>query len=361
MLLVQLGAVLLGLILILGAITSGIQTFVVPRAIQDRLTRFVFRRLRPLFGLVMRLRQANTYEQRDEIMALYAPIGLLMLPVVWLLCVLFGYSLIYWALGMEPFAEAIRYSGSSLTTLGFDAKEDWLFSMLAVSEAVIGLLLLSLLIAYLPTIYAAFAKREVSVTRLEARAGVPPSAYEMIVRASSLNRLELLHDVWVEWEVWFAEVEESHTSLATLNFFRSPIGKRHWVTAAGAVLDAAAFRAAVLDLPRDVQAEVCIRAGYLALRHIADFFRIPYPPDPLPTDPISVTRAEFDEVYDALAELEVPLRTDRDQAWRDFAGWRVNYDQVLVVLAGVTMAPYAPWSSDRSVVGQGKVRRRWVK
>jgi hypothetical protein len=89
----------------------------------------------------------------------------------------------------------------------------------------------------------------------------------------------------------------------------------------------------------------------LALRQIAAHFGIDYDPDPSPDDPISISRGEYDAVYDRLAEQGVPLVDDRHQAWRDFAGWRVNYDRVLLALAALTMAPYAPWSSDRSHVG----------
>src|SRR5690349_6245967 len=88
-------------------------------------------------------------------------------------------------------------------------------------------------------------------------------------------------------------------------------------------------------------------AGYLALRSIAAFFRISSDPNPSPTDPISVSRAEFEAALDEMAEAEVPLKADRDQAWRDFAGWRVNYDFVLLALAELMIAPAARWSSDR--------------
>jgi len=92
-----------------------------------------------------------------------------------------------------------------------------------------------------------------------------------------------------------------------------------------------------------------VRAGYLALRAIGDFYGVPYDPDPAPTDPISIARDEFEDAYAELASAGVPLRPDREQAWRDFAGWRVNYDTVLLALAALTVAPYAPWSSDRSL------------
>ncbi len=90
-----------------------------------------------------------------------------------------------------------------------------------------------------------------------------------------------------------------------------------------------------------------IRSGYLCLRHLAEFFFIDVDPDPRPDDPISIAREEFDEVYERLRTSGVPVREDRDRCWRDFAGWRVNYDAALVQLARLTMAPRVPWSSDR--------------
>jgi hypothetical protein len=105
---------------------------------------------------------------------------------------------------------------------------------------------------------------------------------------------------------------------------------------------------AAVDIPPDAQASLCLRAGYLALRRVSDFFSIPYNPDPKPDDPITIRREEFEAACDELTRAGVPLHSDRDQAWRDFAGWRVNYDSVLLALAGLVMAPEAPWSSDRA-------------
>ncbi len=121
------------------------------------------------------------------------------------------------------------------------------------------------------------------------------------------------------------------------------------MTAAGAVLDAAAITLSAVDIPYDVSAALSIRAGFLAFRRIAAYFDIPSPQDPhYPDTPICVERAEFDEVLDKLAEAGLPLKENREQAWRDFAGWRVNYDRALILLCGLVMAPKAPWSSDRA-------------
>jgi hypothetical protein len=197
--------------------------------------------------------------------------------------------------------------------------------------------------------YGAFSRRESSVTLLEVRAGSPPSAVEMLTRAYRIRGLEALNSLWDEWEKWFAEIEESHTSLSALVFFRSVKPERSWVTASGTVLDAAALYVSTLDMPRNPQAELCIRAGYLALRYIADFFNIAYPSSVQRGDPISITREEFDEAYTQLQATGLPMRPDRDTCWLNYAGWRVNYDVVLLSLAELTMAPYAPWSSDRGL------------
>jgi hypothetical protein len=171
----------------------------------------------------------------------------------------------------------------------------------------------------------------------------------MLIRAHRIRGLDVLTNLWEEWEIWFSEIEESHTSLPALVFFRSVKPQRSWLTASGAVLDAAALYASTLDLPRNPQAELCIRAGYLALRYIADFFNIPYPANVQRGDPISITRAEFDEAYNQLQAAGLAVKPNRDACWLDYAGWRVNYDVVLLSLAELTMAPYAPWSSDRGL------------
>ncbi len=339
---------LLGLLIVGGTLLAAIQTFVLPRGVNVRLTRGVFRSIGFFFRL--RARRAASYEARDRIMALFAPVVLVMMPVVLLSLVLIGYMFLYWALDPQPMVEAFKLSGSSLLTLGYASVDRATFKLLEFSEAMLGLILVALLIAYLPTMYSAFTRRETNVALLEARAGTPPSAAEMISRSHRTGELAQLHEVWVSWEKWFAEVEESHTSLAALSFFRSPQPGRSWVTAAGTVLDTAALMLSTVDVPWTPSAAFCIRAGYLALREVARFFDVPYAADPAPDDPISISREEFEAVCDELASHNVPLKADRDQAWKDFAGWRVNYDSVLLALAAMTMAPYAPWSSDRSAV-----------
>lgn len=339
----------LGVSLILATLLSAIRTFVLPRSARTVITQTVFVWSYVVFrGLTKR---ARTFERVDSIMALYSPITLLIVPLVLLACLLLGFTLVYWALGPYNLAESLRISGSSLLTLGFFTYQDTGYLVIEFLEAALGMILIAMLISYLPTMYSGFTRRETLVTLLEVRAGSPPSAVEMLKRVHQIRGLTFLHDMWTSWEVWFAEVEESHTSLVSLVFFRSPRAERSWVTAAGAVLDAASLTVSAVDIPHDPQADLTIRAGYLALRRISDYFGIEYDDNPAPTDPISISRWEFNAALDDMEAAGVPLKADRDQAWRDYAGWRVNYDRVLLALALLTVAPYAPWSSDRSLPG----------
>jgi hypothetical protein len=294
-------------------------------------------------------------------MELYAPITLIGLLVTWLVCIQVGYICMLWAVDTHSLYDAFLTSGSSLLTLGFHFVDNVPSAILIFSEATVGLIMIAMLIAYLPTIYGAFSRREAEVTMLETRAGSPPSSINMIKRYSTLKRFELLGEIWARWEVWFIDIEESHTSLTALIFFRSPQPHRSWVGAAGTVLDGAALTLSCLDIPRDTQADLCIRAGYLALRYIASVFGIDYDSDPAPDDPISITRAEFDVAWSEMAQAGVPLKADQDQAWRDFAGWRVNYDRVLLALAELVIIPYTPWISDRYLDNAPKFVLRWRK
>jgi hypothetical protein len=335
----------LGAALVLRTVLSAVLTFVLPRSSRDVITRAVFQAIAQLFRVG--LWRARSYEAVDHAMALYAPISLITLPLVLLFLVLVGYAAMFWAVGVDDPAAALAESGSSIVTLGFVPASGLKQTALSISEAAIGLILVALLIAYLPTMYTAFSRREAAVNLLEVRAGTPPSATEMIERFHRIHGLDQIGELWTTWEAWFADVEETHTSLAALVFFRSPQADHSWITAAGAVLDAASLAASTVDIPRNPRADLCIRAGYLALRRIADFFSVPHDPNPRPTDPISISRAEYDEAVEHMAAGAVPIREDREQAWRDFSGWRVNYDTVLLALAELTLAPYAPWSSDR--------------
>src|SRR6478735_327535 len=306
-----------GIALIATVVDAALRTFVLPRGSGVRLTRAISVVISRIFELI--LRPAKTYETRDRVMALYAPVVLMMMVVVWLVMLIVAFTMIFLAVEGKGVSRAFSEAGSSLFTLGFERPHGDVATVIAFLAAAFGLGLVALLIAYLPTMYASFSRREVLVAYLTARAGSPPSAIDLLRRAHLIDRLHDLDDLWEKFHLWFAELEETHTSQPLLNFFRSPSADR------------------------------CVRSGYTALRSIADFFGMDYDPDPQQGDAITISRDEWEDARREFAKAGVPLREDVDQAWLDFTGWRVNYDIVLVTLAGLMQAPYAPWSSDRSV------------
>jgi len=342
-------AVVAAVLTIGSVVLSAVHTFVLPRPATVRLSRVVFLAVRKLIVPLARFR--GRWGAEDDTLALFAPVSLLLLPVVWLGFIGAGFTLLYWAVEQDGWRAAITTSGGSLFTLGLVRPPDLVDTFMAFAEAALGIFLLALLITYLPSMYAAFSRREAQVALLDSRAGMTGergiSPVAMLIRFHSISGLDDLDEVWASWEGWFVDVEESHLSLAALPFYRSPIPGRSWVTAAGTVLDAAALTESTVDVPNSPRAQLCIRSGYLALRRIADFFNIAYDPDPAPDDATSITRAEYDEAVDRMAAAGVPIRRDRDKAWRAFNGWRVNYDTVLLALAALTLAPPAMWSSDR--------------
>lgn len=329
------------------ALSSIIRTLVLPRAAGDLLVRITFVVVRRIFYVFAPL--DGPYARLDRVMAMYGPVALLSCMAPWMLLILLGYSLIYTGLGVTPFAEALRESGSSLFTLGFAVPPNTATAFVAFSEAALGPLMIALLISYLPTIYSAFQRREAGVTMLEIRAGTPPNAVELLSRYQRIRGTKQLGELWPQWELWFTDLEESHTTLPVLNFFRSPQPDRSWTLAAGTVLDTAALVASTLDLEvSDPHSLLCLRAGFVALRRVSDFFEIPYRKNPRRGDPISISKDEYLEVVEKLRAADLPIRDDLDTAWLDFAGWRVNYDDVLLRLCSLTLAPPgALWSSDR--------------
>lgn len=343
-------AALGGAFVVAVVLSAAIRTVVVPRGEDVVLSRLVFGITRSVFHLFAK--ESYSYERRDRVMARYAPTALMLLPVVWAIGVIAGFTPIYWGLGGVDWREALLLSGSSLTTLGFRSAPNTVEAVAAILEALIGLGLVALLISFLPTIYSHFSSRERTVAKLFIRAenedgGADPVT--LLVRSHTIGGLGRLDDVWSDWDHWFVELSESHRSFLALNFFRSPDADRSWVTGAGLALDLAALYLSVVDVEVNPHAALMIRSGFLSLRSLCDLFDIPYDPDPAPTDPISVARSEFDDAYAQLEAAGVPVHADRERAWRTFQGWRVNYDVPLTYLAQFTMAPYQPWVSDRAV------------
>ena len=350
MIVLKLLVFVIGIWLVFWTVASALRSFVLPRSDRAFLTLFTFRTVYRIFAL--RFTSKTPFAVKDRVLAMLSPVAMFLLPIIWLALITVGYAAIYWSMsdGMSV-RQALILSGSSLMTLGFAYQDDLPHIFLAFSQAALGMMMVALLIGYLPTMYSAFSQRETMVTKMEMYAGSPPTALEMIRRLNYIGTLynpAEMRELWQDWQDWFVQIEENHTTLAPMNFFRSPKPDRHWVIAAGALLDTASIIASSVDVDRSLQAGGVIRSGYISLRSIADYFELEYNPDPTHEYPIQVTREEFDAVLDQMEAFGVPLKSNRDECWSHFAGWRVNYDEVLIRLAWITLAPYAPWSSDRA-------------
>lgn len=339
--------------LILWTALSAARVVLIPLRYHDFIIRRVTSFYYSFFRFLIKRRVAPTFEARERIFQFFAPATLITVPIVWLGLIAVGYSMLLWVVipTLTP-TEAFVAGSSSFLTLGFGDHHNVVALCLEFTAAMIGFILIAMInINYLPTAYSTYQQREELVKRLDFLAGSPPSVQEMILRSSRLwNRgIEELEASWNTWRMWFEMLEDTHVHFLPIIFFRSRDPDSSWLTAAGVILDTAAFFESSINVKRTPERALLLRSGYLALRAIADAVRIPYPVDPKPNDRISIAKEEFKEVYDTIRQSGIDVKPDFEQCWRDFAAWRVNYDAVLLQLAALIMAPYGPWVSDRSL------------
>lgn len=343
---------LIGGVIVLYSGWSVLATVVVPRRVRSRVIRYVFLVVRGTFQSIAR--RAGSYQQRDRILAIQAPVQLILQIVAWLGLYQVGFGLLMWPfVGIDGFGGAMEQAGSALCTLGFLTPKYNGMAALDALAALAGLGTVALQIGYLPTLYAAFARRETLVTMLDSRAGVPSWGPELLARThyglgTGQSAVSELPDLFEQWEQWSAEVQESHSTYLPLVWFRSPRPLSSWVTAQLAVLDSAALYLSLLpDAPGAVKARLCLRGGFTCLGTIARAIRIPIPEEADPKDGISLTYEEFQDAVDRLRRVDFPLERRTEDAWLDFLGWRVNYEAAAYALAWAVDAPPALWSGPR--------------
>lgn len=339
-------AFLLGLVVVVGTAGSVIRTLVIPRGIASRLSVFVGRTV--IRGAFIRIaKRFETYEAKDRVLAMTAPMALLAIFITWLLLFLVGYALILWALIDAPLGQAFLESGSSMLTLGFAATHVPSATAAHFAAAATGLIVVALEIAYLPVLYAAFNRRETLVTTLQSRAGAPAWGPEILARHQLVGIVDNLPLFYREWEHWAADVAESHANYAVLVWFRSPHPLRSWVLALLAVMDSAALYLALCPNSAPAEVRLALRMGFTSLRDIASAVNIPFDPDPFPDDPIELTYEEYVGGIERLRALGFPMERTPEEAWPHFRGWRVNYEALAYALADQTVAAPAPWSGSR--------------
>ncbi len=331
---------------------SVIGTVVIPRRIRSRPIRVLAIVVDRSFHFVAD--HFDSYEPRDRLLAAQAPIQLILQIVVWLAVFELGFALLMWPyMGSAGLSGAFQLAGSSLCTLGYLAPRAGVPTGLADLAALVGLGTVALQIGYLPTLYAAFNRREGLVTMLDSRSGVPSWGPELLARThyglgSGVSALSELPELFEEWERWSADVSESHATYLALVNFRSPRPLSSWVTAQLAVLDGAALYLSLLpNAPGALSARLCLRSGFTCLTTIARARGFDLPDDPDPNDGIELTYEEFVEAIDRLAIVDFPLERPTEEAWLDFVGWRVNYEAAAYAIARAVDAPPALWSGPR--------------
>lgn len=342
---VEWAAFILGFAITSYTFSSVLRSLVIPRGLTSLMASSASNLTRKSFLFVSN--RFDSYEVKDRIIAFQGPVFLIVLLLTWLVSFILGFALMLWVLIDGSFGQALLESGSSTFTLGFAATHTPAPTVIHFIAAGTGLVVVALLIAYLPTLYSAFNRRETLVTMLQSRGGAPSWGPEILARHHIVGLLGNLPGFYLDWERWAADVTESHVNYPVLIWFRSPHPLRSWIVSLLAVLDAAAMQLSLAPSRAPTEARLCLRMGFTCLRTIADLLRIPYDPDPLPGDEIQLTYEEFAAGVERLRAVSYPLEVTAEQAWPDFHGWRVNYEALAYALADLVVAPPGPWSGPR--------------
>lgn len=335
----------LGLALLLLTSASVIRTLVLPRGISTRATKLLWQPWRR--ALLVLSRASRRYETRDRLLAWLGPLVLVTQLVGWLAGLFVAYGLIMYGASGLPWRASFREAGSSLFTLGFASTDRLQLSAVDFAAAATGPLVVALQIAYLPTLYAAYNRRETEVTLLESRAGEPAWGPELLARQGLVGTVAQLREVYQGWERLAADIGESHANYPVLLAFRSPQPYRSWVIAMLAVMDGAAMHLSLAPTTAPPEARLALRASFTALRDIARVVGIPYDPDPLPDAPIQLTYEEFADGVKRAEDAGFRREREAAEAWPHFQGWRVNYEGLAYALACRTDAVPAMWSGLR--------------
>jgi len=335
----------IGLAVTLGTFRSMMKTVIVPRGLASSMTAVAGRAVNSVFLAIAN--RCDDYTTKDRILVMQGPAALLGLLVLWLVLFVAGYTLMLLPLVEGDIAAAFRQGGSAVFTLGFAPPPSSGAAAIHFFGAFTGLIVIALQIAYLPTFYSAFNRRETLVTMLQSRAGSPAWGPEILIRHQIVGLTDTLPTFYADWEEWAADVAESHTNYPVLIYLRSPHALRSWIVALLAVLDAAALQTALNPSSAPTQARLCIRMGFTCLRDIASATGIPHDPDPFPDDPIELTYEEFEGAVARLEKAGFPMERTPEEAWPHFRGWRVNYESVAYAIADRVVAPPGPWSGPR--------------
>jgi hypothetical protein len=354
-------ALIAGILCCVAVALDAFQTIILPRRPTGRLriTRFFF-----LFTwapwAAMAQRTGNK-RVREQIYSIYGPLCLLLLLLLWAVLLILGFSFFFYALG-SPFTDVMgvqaaaglsRYrtdlyvSGTTLFTLGLGdvVPHSLAARALIISESGVGLGFVALVIGYLPVLYQGFSRREVSIALLDARAGSPPTAAELLRRHGFDGGEEALVALLAEWERWSAEILESHISYPILCFYRSQHDNQSWLSALVAILDTCALLISVIEGTPSRQAQLTFMMARHALVDLGHVFHLEEDEARLrDSGQDRLPPAEFDRLCGALGELHLKLCGDPASANR-LHTIRALYEPEAIALSDYLRMPLPLWTS----------------
>jgi hypothetical protein len=289
-------------------------------------------------------------KRREKYLGIFGPLSLLMLLTMWALGLILGYAILLWSvnarLNVPPadtnFGTYLYISGTTFFTLGLGDVVPLLpmGRLFVVIEAATGFGLLAIVIGYLPVLYQAFSRREVNISLLDARAGSPSSAAEMLRRHSESKHLHDLDMVLHEWEHWAAELMESHLSYPVLCYFRSQHDNQSWLAALTTVLDTCALVMVGVDGAPAWQAKLTFAMARHAVVDIAQIFETaPTAPDACLT---RLFPGDLERIRVILEQNSAHLQ-DGDEAEKKLAELRLMYEPYVCALSEMLLMPLPPW------------------
>lgn len=343
-------AVICGVALVVVVLWETFESLVLPRRVtrRFRLTRFFYRSTWiPYSALVERRRQKR---QRDALLSYYGPLSLLLLLAFWAVTLVIGFALIDYGDGAQfsgtlfpsRFGNALYLSGTTFFTLGLGdiMPASPIARFVTVVEAGIGFGFLALVIGYLPVLYQAFSRREVTISLLDARAGSPPTAFELLHRHAGLgdHGLDAVTEVLHDWERWSAELMESHLSYPTLAYFRSQHDNQSWIGSLTAILDVCALAMVGLEGMCQYQARMTFAIARHAMVDLSQVFGTA--PDRDGSGRLSVE--ELAEIRHRLRSSGLKL-TDTEGADAELHRLRSLYEPYAISLARYLRLALPPW------------------
>ena len=341
-------AIIVSVLFIYTILQDGFETVVLPRRVtrRFRLSRLFYMTTWVLWSSVARkMRSGN---RRDLYLSYFGPLSLLLLLVFWAAVLVLAFALLQWGLTSAlqapekhaTFGTYLYMSGTTFVTLGFGDVIP-LFGMgrfLAVAEAGIGFLFLALIVGYVPIIYQAFSRREVEISLLDARAGSPPSATELLRRHYRNQQVEELVRYLCEWERWCAELLESHLSYPVLTYYRSQHERQSWLAALTTILDTSSLFIVGFE---GITAPT-VRFTFAIARHAAVDLAQVYGIPPLNPKRNRLSPADFAQMRAALSEVGLRLQLGADAEQR-LSEIRRMYEPFINALADHLLLNLPPW------------------